>query len=198
EQDTEAAHAYWRDVLAGYDTPVPLPYDRAPDDVRSTRSTARLVDDLPAGPTTAVHDFAKRHRITVNAMVQAAWALLLSAYSGQTDVVFGATTSGRPTDLPDVESTVGIFINTLPVRVRLDPARPVADWLRGIQLQQTEARGHDYLPLARVQAEAGLPADTTLFDSLVVFENYPVDEDSARAHSTRTPPVACSTGSSTC
>ncbi|WP_258036018.1 condensation domain-containing protein, partial [Streptomyces fradiae] len=109
EQDTEAAHAYWRDVLAGYDTPVPLPYDRAPDDVRSTRSTARLVDDLPAGPTTAVHDFAKRHRITVNAMVQAAWALLLSAYSGQTDVVFGATTSGRPTDLPDVESTVGIF-----------------------------------------------------------------------------------------
>ncbi|MEV2200359.1 amino acid adenylation domain-containing protein [Streptomyces fradiae] len=182
EQDTEAAHAYWRDVLAGYDTPVPLPYDRVPDDVRSTRSTARLVDDLPAGPTAAVHDFAKRHRITVNAMVQAAWALLLSAYSGQTDVVFGATTSGRPTDLPDVESTVGIFINTLPVRIRLDPARPVADWLRDVQLQQTEARGHDYLPLARVQAEAGLPADTTLFDSLVVFENYPVDEDSARAH----------------
>ncbi|MEU4734377.1 amino acid adenylation domain-containing protein, partial [Streptomyces fradiae] len=182
EQDTEAAHAYWRDVLAGYDTPVPLPYDRAPDDVRAARATERQELDVPDGLSDAVLDFAKRHRLTVNTVVQGAWALLLSAYSGQTDIVFGATTSGRPTDLPDVESTVGIFINTLPVRIRLDPARPVADWLRGIQLQQTESRRHDYLSLARVQAEAGLPADTTLFDSLVVFENYPVDEDSARAH----------------
>ncbi|WP_235617310.1 amino acid adenylation domain-containing protein [Streptomyces thermolilacinus] len=182
EQDTEAAYAYWRDVLAGYDTPVPLPYDRVPDDVRAARATERQELDLPAGLSDAVLDFAKRHRLTVNTVVQGAWALLLSAYSGQTDVVFGATTSGRPTDLPDVESTIGIFINTLPVRVHLDPARPVADWLRGIQLQQTESRRHDYLSLARVQAEAGLPADTTLFDSLVVFENYPVDEDSARAH----------------
>ncbi|CAL9567060.1 amino acid adenylation domain-containing protein [Streptomyces sp. enrichment culture] len=181
-QDTQAAHAYWREVLAGYDTPVPLPYDRVPDDVRATRSTARLVEDLPAALTATVHDFARHHRLTVNAVVQAAWALLLSAHSGQTDVVFGATTSGRPTDLPDVESAIGIFINTLPVRVRLDPAKPVAAWLRDIQLQQTEARDHDYVPLARVQAETGLPADTSLFDSLVVFENYPVDEDAARAH----------------
>ncbi|MFJ8663640.1 amino acid adenylation domain-containing protein [Streptomyces sp. NPDC093795] len=182
EQDTETAHAYWREVLAGYDTPVPLPYDRVPEDVRAARSTARLVDDLSADLTGAAHDFAKRHRLTVNAVVQAAWALLLSTHSGQTDLVFGATTSGRPTDLPDVESAVGLFINTLPVRIRIEPDRQVAEWLRGIQLQQSEARGHDYVSLARIQAEAGLPADTTLFDSLVVFENYPVDEDSARAH----------------
>ncbi|MFI9000578.1 amino acid adenylation domain-containing protein [Streptomyces sp. NPDC053541] len=182
EQDTETAYAYWRDVLAGYDTPVPLPYDRAPEDVRAARSTARLVEGLDAELTSAVHDFAQRHRLTVNALVQAAWALLLSAHSGQTDLVFGATTSGRPTDLPDAEAAVGLFINTLPVRVRVEPGTPVADWLRGIQLQQTEARDHDYVPLARVQAETGLPADTPLFDSLVVFENYPVDPDSARAH----------------
>ncbi|MCQ0024992.1 amino acid adenylation domain-containing protein, partial [Streptomyces somaliensis DSM 40738] len=182
EQDVQAAHAYWREVLAGYDTPVPLPYDRTPDDVRAARSTARLVDDLGTEPSDAVHDFAKRHRLTVNAVVQAAWALLLSAHSGQTDLVFGATTSGRPADLPDVESTVGIFINTLPVRIRITPDQRVADWLHDVQLRQTEARRHDYLSLARIQAEAGLPADTTLFDTLVVFENYPVDEDSARAH----------------
>ncbi|WP_169731662.1 condensation domain-containing protein, partial [Streptomyces fradiae] len=100
---------YWRDVLAGYDTPVPLPYDRAPDDVRAARATERQELDVPDGLSDAVLDFAKRHRLTVNTVVQGAWALLLSAYSGQTDIVFGATTSGRPTDLPDVESTVGIF-----------------------------------------------------------------------------------------
>ncbi|NKY14107.1 non-ribosomal peptide synthetase, partial [Streptomyces somaliensis] len=182
EQDVQAAHAYWREVLAGYDTPVPLPYDRTPDDVRAARSTERRELDIPDGLSDAVLDFAKRHRLTVNTVVQGAWALLLSACSGRTDLVFGATTSGRPADLPDVESTVGIFINTLPVRIRITPEQRVADWLRDIQLRQTEARRHDYLSLARIQAEAGLPADTTLFDSLVVFENYPVDEDSARVH----------------
>ncbi|MCM2578009.1 non-ribosomal peptide synthetase [Streptomyces meridianus] len=181
-QDEEASYGYWRELLAGFDTPVALPYDHTPDDVRAARSTAALVENLPEALSAAVHDFAQAHRLTSNAVVQGAWALMLSAYSGRDDVVFGATTSGRPTELPGVEATVGIFINTLPVRVRIEPGVTVADWLTGLQAAQLESRSHDHLSLARIQAQAQLPAETQLFDSLVVFENYPVDEDSARAH----------------
>ncbi|GAA2931350.1 amino acid adenylation domain-containing protein [Streptomyces enissocaesilis] len=181
-QDTQAAQTYWHQVLAGYDTPVALPYDHIPDDVRAARSTERLELDLPDKPSDAVLAFARQHRITVNTIVQGAWALLLAARSGRTDVVFGATSSGRPAAIRDIESAIGLFINTLPVRVRIDPSVTVAQWLRDIQAQQTEARTYDYVPLARIQAEAELAADTPLFDSLVVFENYPVDEESARAH----------------
>ncbi|WP_160168041.1 non-ribosomal peptide synthetase [Nocardiopsis ganjiahuensis] len=173
---------YWRGVLAGLEAPTPLPYDRAPQNVRTARSRVRIETHLPAEPSGAVHAFAREHGLTVNALVQAAWALLLSAYSGEEDVVFGATTSGRPADLPDVESAVGIFINTLPVRIRVNPAATVLTWLRAFQSAQADARLHDHLPLSRIQAEAALPGDTPLFDSLVVFENYPVDQDSAAQH----------------
>ncbi|WP_143833077.1 non-ribosomal peptide synthetase, partial [Nocardiopsis sinuspersici] len=129
--------------------------------------------------------FAREQGLTVNALVQGAWALLLSAHSGDTDVVFGATTSGRPADQHGVESAVGIFINTLPVRVRITPHTPVNTWLHELQERQVAARQYDYLPLPRIQGEAGLPGDTQLFDSLVVFENYPVDEQAARDHGLR-------------
>ncbi|MFB6982361.1 non-ribosomal peptide synthetase, partial [Streptomyces scopuliridis] len=110
------------------------------------------------------------------------WALLLSGRSGQGDVVFGATTSGRPTDLDGAEDMVGLFINSLPVRVRLDPERSVVEWLQGLQREQVEARRHDHLPLNRVQALSELPMSQPLFDSLVIFENYPVDTDAADRH----------------
>ncbi|WP_455429707.1 non-ribosomal peptide synthetase [Marinitenerispora sediminis] len=178
-QDTATGLRYWRTVLAGFDAPVPLPYDRDPEDVRAARSTERLACDLSPEDSAAVHAFARRNRLTVNALVQGAWALLLSVHSGRTDVVFGATTSGRPADLPGADTAIGLFINTLPVRVRVDPAAPAAAWLRGIQDRQVESRGYDFLPLARVQAESALPGDTPLFDSIVVFENYPVDRAAA-------------------
>ncbi|WP_344973976.1 non-ribosomal peptide synthetase, partial [Salinactinospora qingdaonensis] len=95
---------------------------------------------------------------------------------------FGATTSGRPAELPGVEEALGLFINTLPVRVSIDPATPAATWLRDLQERQVAARAHDYLPLSTIQAEAGLQGDTQLFDSLVVVENYPVDERAAHEH----------------
>ncbi|MFD3917313.1 amino acid adenylation domain-containing protein, partial [Streptomyces sp. NPDC058603] len=95
---------------------------------------------------------------------------------------FGATTSGRPTDLDGAEDMVGLFINSLPVRVRLDPGRPVVEWLQGLQSEQVEARRHDHLPLNRVQALSELGPNQQLFDSLVVFENAPVDTEGAAGH----------------
>jgi amino acid adenylation domain-containing protein/non-ribosomal peptide synthase protein (TIGR01720 family) len=184
-RDAEEGHAFWRGVLEGVTEPTPLPYDRPPAALRAARSSARSQTALAPERAGAVHAFARAHGLTVNAVVQGAWALLLSAYSGRADVVFGATTSGRPDDMPGVEAAVGLFINTLPVRVAVDPAEPVARWLRRLQGDQARSRAQDHLSLARVQAEAGLPGDTPLFDSVVVFENYPVDEAAAAEHGLR-------------
>ncbi|MDE3722560.1 amino acid adenylation domain-containing protein [Nocardiopsis sp. N85] len=181
-QDTETGLAHWRDTLTGIDEPTPLPYDRTPEDVRTARSRVRVETHLDEERSASVHRFAREHGLTVNALVQGAWALLLSAHSGRTDTVFGATTSGRPADRPDIENAVGIYINTLPVRVRVTPHTPVTTWLRELQDRQVTARRYDHLPLSRIQGEAGLPGDTQLFDSIVVFENYPVNAETARRH----------------
>jgi amino acid adenylation domain-containing protein/non-ribosomal peptide synthase protein (TIGR01720 family) len=179
-RDIEAGLDYWRDTLAGFDTPVALPVDRAR--TQAAASSEFLDVHLPGALDTRVSDFARRHRLTVNTVIQGAWALLLSAYSGQSDIVFGATTSGRPADLPDAESILGLFINTVPVRTRLSPDLPVVQWLQGWQSEQWESRGNDYLALTQINTVTGVPAGTRLFDSLLVFENYPVDEALAVKH----------------
>ncbi|WP_152442663.1 non-ribosomal peptide synthetase, partial [Nocardiopsis kunsanensis] len=170
---------HWRHTLTGIDAPTPLPYDHTADGAHEASSTARVHHTLRSELTTRVHRFAREQGLTVNALVQGAWALLLSAHSGESDVVFGATTSGRPADQPGVENTIGIFINTLPVRVRITPHTPTTTWLHTLQSSLTEARQYEHLPLNRVQALSDLSGDTPLFDSLVVFENYPVDKDTA-------------------
>ncbi|SIO85544.1 hypothetical protein BQ8420_07485 [Nocardiopsis sp. JB363] len=190
ERDTEEGYAFWRRELEGVEGPTPLPYDRVPDRVRSARSVERRQTILSVEDAEAVQGFAREQGLTVNALVQGAWALLLAAHSGEDDVVFGATTSGRPDDLPGVESTIGLFINTLPTRVRIDPGVPVAVWLRDLQESQARARAHDHLPLNRIQAEVELPGDTQLFDSMVVFENYPVEERPATGDGPTTKLVA--------
>src|SRR5439155_1095969 len=101
--------------------------------------------------------WARRHRLTMNTVVQGAWALLLSRYSGQRGVCFGATVSGRPADLPGVDDIVGIFINTLPVRVDVDDAASVVQWLRELQAAQVEARGYEHVALTRLHGYSAVP-----------------------------------------
>ncbi|MGW9367333.1 condensation domain-containing protein, partial [Streptomyces albidoflavus] len=174
-QDQEAGRAYWRRALAGFEEPVALPYDRAPGHSRTGASTARVEVALDPAAAARAGAFARRHRLTLNALVQGAWALVLGQQAGVADVVFGTTVSGRPADLPGAESVLGLFINTLPVRVTVDPARPAADWLAGIQAELAEARGHEYVALSDITADVA--PGTSLFESLVVFENYPVDKE---------------------
>ncbi|MGC7103140.1 amino acid adenylation domain-containing protein, partial [Amycolatopsis lurida] len=170
-QDLPAGLAYWGELLDGFDGPQALPWDRSPAPGHRPWASRRSPVTLPSGLPERVAEFARSHRLTVNAVVQGAWALLLSGLSGGTDVVFGATTSGRPAELAGAESMIGLFINTLPVRARLAADRPVAEWLGDLQAEQLESRRHEFVPLARIQSEVtGGP----LFHSLVVFENYPV------------------------
>jgi amino acid adenylation domain-containing protein/non-ribosomal peptide synthase protein (TIGR01720 family) len=182
DQDDRLAEEHWRHVLGDLDSPTPLPFDRAPTDPHGTVTSEQLSVELSAADSAELYAFAKRHRVTASAVVQGAWALLLSRYSGKRDVCFGSTVSGRPADLAGVDAITGIFINTLPVRVDVDGSAPVAEWLRNLQAAQAESRRFEHVALPQLQAWSGVAGGVNLFDSLVVFENYPIDDEVAAAH----------------
>ncbi len=166
-QDQAAAQAAWREALSGLDEPTFVaPRERGRRAVRPQRVTATVPGDL----TLALTALARGRDLTLNTLVQGAWALLLGMLTGRDDVVFGATVAGRPAELAGVESMVGLFINTVPVRVRLDPAEPLAGFLARLQEEQSRLGPYLHLGLAEVQALTGLGE---LFDTTMVFENYP-------------------------
>ncbi|MEW2513259.1 non-ribosomal peptide synthase/polyketide synthase [Streptomyces sp. NPDC046870] len=181
-RDTGPALDHWRGVLAGFGTPTPLPYDRRPAPGTTARSGTWLSQRLDTGRTRLLKEFARRHRLTLNTVVQGAWALLLARWSGEREVCFGTTVSGRPADLPGADGITGLFITTLPARTAVDGAADCAGWLRAVQEARAEDRRHDHLPLNTLHTLGELPPGTALFDSLVVFENYPVGDATAGAH----------------
>ncbi|MGW5537840.1 non-ribosomal peptide synthase/polyketide synthase [Streptomyces sp. NPDC004009] len=175
EQDETAAERHWAGALAGFTARTPLPYDRTPAEAHRARSAAAVHHELAPEVSSRLRETAARAGVTVNTVVEGAWALLLARSSGRDDVVFGTTVSGRPAELPGVEGMIGMFINTVPTRVRIS-AGPVLPWLRDLQERQSDARRFDFLALPRIQAVTEVPSGEPLFDSMVVFENYPVDE----------------------
>ncbi len=128
----------------------------------------------PQSTTRALGELRRRHGLTVGNLLQGAWALLLWRYSGERDVVFGITLSGRSAPLPGIESMVGLFINTLPLRARINPGAPLASWLGKLQELHAELLQHEHSPLVNVQGWSAVPRGQSLFESLVVFENYPL------------------------
>jgi amino acid adenylation domain-containing protein len=172
-QDLNAAESYWRETLRGFGEPTPLGVDRAlaaaePGASRYEREV-RVTGEL----TAALDAMCRSNRLTLNTIVQGAWALLLGRYSGRDDVVFGAAVSGRPAALADVETMVGLFLNTLPVRVRLDGDAALLPWLAELQAAQVETRRFEFSPLVQVHGWSDVPRTRPLFESIVVFENYP-------------------------
>ncbi|MFE9062442.1 non-ribosomal peptide synthase/polyketide synthase [Streptomyces violaceusniger] len=184
-QDRMRAEAHWRQALEGFTAPTPLPYDRRPTPDIATRSSHWLSHRLGEQDTAALQDFARRHRLTMNTIVQGAWALLVSRLSGESDVCFGTTVSGRPAELPGADDITGIFINTLPVRCAVAGAAGTAAWLRELQAEQADARGFGHVPLSELRGWSELPAGMDLFESLVVFENYPINSSAAAEHGLR-------------
>ncbi|MFE9173487.1 non-ribosomal peptide synthase/polyketide synthase [Streptomyces kebangsaanensis] len=184
-RDTAAAEEHWKAALAGYAAPTPLPYDRRPAPGAAARSGTWLSRRLGADGTARLTDFARRHRLTLNTLVQGAWALLLARFSGEREVCFGTTVSGRPADLTDADTITGLFITTLPARVTVDESTPCATWLRELQAARAEDRRFDHVPLTDLHQWSELLPGTSLFDSLLVFENYPVGDATAGAHGVR-------------
>jgi amino acid adenylation domain-containing protein/non-ribosomal peptide synthase protein (TIGR01720 family) len=177
-RDESASERWWRERLGGFTASTPMPFDHP--EALGGRHAGRADEYfervllLPSTRARFLGEAAQRLRVTLNTLVQAAWALLLSRWSGETDVTFGAITSGRPAELPGVESMVGLFINSLPVRVGIPAMEPAASWLARLQAEQFELRQHEWTPLSRIQEIAGLSGAETLFSSLLVFENFPV------------------------
>ncbi|MEM7482575.1 MAG: amino acid adenylation domain-containing protein [Acidobacteriota bacterium] len=175
-RDGEASSDFWRQELAGLQAPTPLGIDRTALQGRkgAGRGLAEII--LPSELAGDLALAARRHQLTLATLLQAAWARLLSAYSGQREVVFGATVAGRPADLPGVESMVGLFINSLPVRLEVPATGNIVDWLTAVQERAVARRPHEHIALGRVQSLSGLPAGEPLYESLLVIENYPFDD----------------------
>ncbi|WP_158619438.1 non-ribosomal peptide synthase/polyketide synthase [Corallococcus sp. AB011P] len=172
-QDLGRAERYWRDALAGLTQPTPLPEDRGAARASDSRMLRRL--SLSGSVTSALQEFARQQQVTLNTLVQAAWGLMLGRCAGLEDVVFGATVSGRPPEIEGVESTVGLLINSLPVRVRMPGDAVLGPWLQAFQQRQAEQRQYEFSPLVEVQGWSGLSRGASLFEALLVFENYPLD-----------------------
>ncbi|MFL6245513.1 MAG: non-ribosomal peptide synthetase, partial [Thermoanaerobaculia bacterium] len=166
-QDRDAALEYWRNALSGIEEPTRI---AAPSEL--ARVPERIGTQLSAEVTTRLHELARAHGLTLNTVVQGLWGVLLGRLTGRDDVVFGVTVSGRPADLPGVEQMVGLFINTLPLRVQLHPALRLSELLVRIQEEQVRSMAAQHIGLAEIQKAVGLGE---LFDTLVVFENYPLD-----------------------
>ncbi|WP_329271212.1 non-ribosomal peptide synthetase [Streptomyces pseudovenezuelae] len=172
-QDMDTARAYWRERLAGFREATTLGIERPTGDRGPGESRVPL---SPEAAATGVADFARRHRLTLNTVVQAAWAVVMAHYSGSDDVVFGVTSSGRDGRLDGMDAMVGMLLNTTPVRITLDRDQPVTDWLTRLQDEQVRARRFEHTPLVEIAACSELPPGKQLFQSLFVFENFPVQE----------------------
>ncbi|ORA20398.1 non-ribosomal peptide synthetase [Mycobacterium arosiense] len=174
-RDPEASRRVWREHLAGL--PGPTMLAAALGSVEASEGqrpglprTTRL--RLPAEVTGRIVDDSRSRGITVNTLMQMAWALVLSRLTDSHDVVFGVTVSGRPAELTGVESMVGLFINTVPLRVRLDPSASAGDQCRAVQRNAALLREHSYLGHAQLRALGGVGE---MFDTLLVYENFPMD-----------------------
>jgi amino acid adenylation domain-containing protein/non-ribosomal peptide synthase protein (TIGR01720 family) len=183
-QDLAAAEAFWRRTLAGFSTPTALPGASAAVTAEGSgpeyADWQRVVD---ARTSEELRRLGQQQQLTLNTIVQGAWAVLLWRYSGTADVLFGTTVSGRPAGLSGVEEMVGLFINTLPVRVKVEGEAAVVDWLQQLQSEQVEMREYEYSPLVEVHRWSEVEAGTPLFESLLVFENFPASELEQREES---------------
>jgi putative pyridoxal-dependent aspartate 1-decarboxylase len=175
QQNLSQAETFWRQTLKGFTTPTQLSISQGSSLLTQTDSHNERELKLSLSTTAGLHSVAKQHQLTLNTLVQGAWALLLSRYSGQEDVVLAAVTSGRPPTLARVESMVGLFINTVPIRVRVSPEEFLLPWLHKIRDFLVEVRQYEYCPLVKVQEWSEIPRGFSLFESIVIFQNYAVD-----------------------
>ena len=173
-QPLDRAEAYWRNKLRGFTTPTPLVFDKTPPSSVEVRPNFREKNVVLDKETSSnLRAFGNKHRLTLNTLIQGAWALLLSRRSGTDDVLFGNAVSGRSAGIPKIDSAVGLFVNVLPVRVIVPPGARVVDWLSALQTQQVEEMRFEYCSLASIHRWSDVPRDQPFFDSVIIFQNYP-------------------------
>ncbi|WP_374091361.1 non-ribosomal peptide synthase/polyketide synthase, partial [Pseudomonas sp. TH10] len=181
-QNLAEARQWWKDNLQGFERTTPIPSDRPLLREHAGDSGGMVVGDcytrLAVRDGVQLRELAQAHQLTVNTFAQAAWALVLRRLSGDRDVLFGVTVAGRPVQMPAMQRTVGLFINSIALRVKMpedDQRASVRQWLSGLLDSNMQLREYEYLPLVNIQEQSELPKGQPLFDSLFVFENAPVE-----------------------
>ncbi|MCP4990317.1 MAG: amino acid adenylation domain-containing protein [Colwellia sp.] len=178
-QDKEGARAYWSSYLCGYEQLTTLP--RLKGKTRSSKDTVDQIRfNLEETKSERLRDLAACNGVTLNIVLQAIWGIILSRYNNTKDILFGSIVSGRPSGLKGVEDMIGLFINAIPVRMEVHQDQRFSDLLRTLQQRFLEGAPHHHLPLAEIQAQSTIGG--SLFDHLFVFENYPVESHTDKAH----------------
>ena len=176
-QDAARVEAFWSEELAGLERPTPLPGDRGPRQApaHEPRAWVEHTHALPEELTSALHDFARKHHLTPSTLALGAWAWVLGRHAGVNEVLTRVIVSGRPPELPGVESIIGPFINALPLRIPLPGGETCLTWLQALQKRQLALAEHAHSDLESIHRWSGVPAHVPLADTLYVFENYPLD-----------------------
>ncbi|HEY4457772.1 MAG TPA: amino acid adenylation domain-containing protein [Pseudonocardiaceae bacterium] len=169
-QDNEQAATFWHDQLTGHTTPPPLAHSR--DHATDTDQIGEIVLRAPQ----SLRDRARAEGLTLNSVVHGLWGLLLARYGEAHDVVFGSTFSGRPPQLSEVDATVGLFINTLPVHLRVEPDAGLGEWLREVQWRLLDLQNYQHCAIADIRAWSGAASGQNLFDTIVIGQNQPSPE----------------------
>ncbi|WP_346364369.1 non-ribosomal peptide synthase/polyketide synthase [Bosea sp. (in: a-proteobacteria)] len=174
-QDLDAAEAFWRRSLRDLRAPAPLWIDKLPASGARGDGFDRHTVELEAASSAGLRAYAQSRRLTLATLLQGAWALLLGRYAGDEDVIFGITVSGRPADLEGSATMVGLFINDLPVRIATPPDAPLGPWLRELQDHLARLRQFEYTPQSRIRDWSDVPGNMPLYDTIVVFGNFPAE-----------------------
>ena len=175
EQDKDLAIDFWRTELEAVESSCSLSKQYKPEQ-EAIEITEKSTFSL--GQTQMLEKMAQNCQVTLNTLLQAAWSYLLARYCNEQTVVFGTTVSGRPASLAKVEQMVGLFINTIPVKVTVDLEKPLSDWFKSLHQAQIDRDEYSYLPLVEIQALTDFSHDNPLLESLFVFENYPIEGSS--------------------
>jgi amino acid adenylation domain-containing protein len=178
-QDADEAQQFWTEKLSGFTEPVRLNFGQVAD--RSANKIDYLLKQflIDKKLSSDVNNYCKAQHITLNTLARGLWAVLLSKYSGEKDLVFGITVSGRSPEFRGSDEIVGLFINTIPLRVKIDESQKISDWLKNLQLDEAKLRNYEHTSLIDIQKWSGISAEVQLFDNIMVLENYPVSESFA-------------------
>lgn len=175
EQDRNSAEKYWREELKGFNSPTPM--------IVNGQSRSDSIEEiydieikLSSELTSRIHSFVRQNQLTLSTIIQGVWAIILSTYRGESDILFGGVISGRVPAIKGIETMVGLFINTLPVRINVDKNKEIIPWLKTLQDGYIERDQYSYSSLVDIQEWSEIPRGTQLFENIVVFENYPFDK----------------------
>lgn len=176
QQDTSAMADFWQTEFAGMDTPRSL-FDAPTHKREAQKENYKTIhNEVMPEITASLQKIGRDARITLSTIIQAAWAILLQRFLRQPDVLFGYTVSGRNYSVDDAENIIGLFINTLPVRIKIPNDQPLLSWMQALQLRQQEREKFSYSSLAEIQNQTGFIHKGNMLETIIAFENYPIDK----------------------